>query len=248
MLVLAHISDPHIDLSERNTARAAAVLRYLDGLPGSVDLVLVTGDIADNGLPEEYRAAAAVLAGRHPHVVCPGNHDSRGPFGAVLLGQDTGDRPINRVHRVADAVFLLCDSTIPGEPGGYLADETLAWLDDALGALAPDDRAFVCFHHPPLALGLPYVDAIRQTGADRLAEVLLRHDTVVAVLCGHAHTGAATTFAGLPLLVAPGIVSTLTLPWEGTEIVDYDLPPAVAFHLIDDDRRITTHYRVVPMP
>jgi hypothetical protein len=46
--------------------------------------------------------------------------------------------------------------------------------------------------------------------------------------------------------VAPGVVSTLRLPWERGDVLDYSLPPAIAFHVLDDDRRLTTHYRVIP--
>jgi hypothetical protein len=41
-------------------------------------------------------------------------------------------------------------------------------------------------------------------------------------------------------------VSTALLPWESDKLVSYELPPAVAFHVLDDQRRLTTHYRVVP--
>ena len=75
---------------------------------------------------------------------------------------------------------------------------------------------------------------------------------MAALLCGHAHTGAATTFSGRPLLVAPGIKSTLLLPWEyeadspDTDVcVDLRLPPALAFHVLDDSGRLTTHFRVL---
>ncbi|MFJ7586915.1 hypothetical protein ACIQZO_05875 [Streptomyces sp. NPDC097617] len=49
--------------------------------------------------------------------------------------------------------------------------------------------------------------------------------------------------------VAPGVVSPLGLPWEApagsSEHVHLDEPPAVALHVIGDDGRLTTHYRVV---
>jgi Icc protein len=109
-----------------------------------------------------------------------------------------------------------------------------------------DLPAFVCFHHPPVVLGIPYVDGIRQFGAERLAAVVARHPNVVALLCGHAHTPAAGTFAGRPLLVAPGVVSTVLLPFESDAIVDLGLPPMLAFHILDQDGRLTTHYRAVP--
>ncbi|TNC18899.1 metallophosphoesterase family protein [Amycolatopsis alkalitolerans] len=90
------------------------------------------------------------------------------------------------------------------------------------------------------------LDGIRLRGEDRLAALLERYPQVVAVLCGHAHTAAASTFAGKPLRAAPGVVSTLKLPWEHGDLLDYAQPPALAFHVLDDEHRLTTHYRVLP--
>lgn len=249
-MVFAHVSDVHLGQGDGVAARrrTAAVVEYLAGLPGPLAAVLLTGDIADHGLPAEYREAAEVLAPLDvPVLPCPGNHDERIAYQRAFLGEpDSGGLPVNRVHRVAGATLALCDSSIPGAADGFLSDDTLTWLDTVL-AEAPDAPAFVCFHHPPVPLHTPLVDAIRLTGEDRLAAVLAAHPQVVAVLCGHAHVAAATTFAGLPLLVGGGVVSTVRLlPWEGDPEFDYDLPPTVAFHVLGDDGRLTTHYRVVP--
>jgi 3',5'-cyclic AMP phosphodiesterase CpdA len=245
MIVFAHVSDIHIDGGDRARERAERVMSHLNALPEAIDAVLVTGDIADHGLPGEYEQARKILTSPHPVFTCPGNHDVRAAYREVLLGERGGDEPVNRVHRAGGAVFAMCDSSIPGRADGFLEDRTLGWLEELLAGTPRDTPVFVCFHHPPVILHTPYADAIRQSGEQRLAEVLARHPHVAAVLCGHAHTGAATTFAGLPLLVAPGVVSTLRLPWEG-EAVDEDLPPAIAFHILDDERRLTTHYRLVP--
>jgi 3',5'-cyclic AMP phosphodiesterase CpdA len=207
-----------------------------------VDAVLVTGDIADHGAAAEYRQAREVLRSPHPVLMCPGNHDARGPYREVLLDDPSDTRPINQVHKVGDAVFVMCDSTVPGEDHGLLDDDTIGWLDEQLAA-QPEAPTFVCFHHPPVTLHVPYVDRIRQFGEERLAAVVARHPQVVAVLCGHAHTAAATTFAGRPVLVAPGVVSTLRLPGEEGGVADYDAPPGLMIHVLDDDGRLTTHYR-----
>ena len=244
MIVLAQLSDIHLDLQGRAEERAARVMAYLNELPGDLDAILATGDLADHGLAAEYEQVAKIFSGRHRVLHCPGNHDVREAYREVLLGEPAGDAPINQVHRVGEATFLMCDSTIPGRDDGYLADETIDWMDRTL---AQDDSApaFICFHHPPLMLFSPIVDTIRQTGEDRLARLMRRHPRVVAILCGHAHTSAATMFAGRPLLVAPGVVSTGLLPWEAGGPVALNEPPAVAFHILDDELRLTTHYRVI---
>ncbi|SEG87198.1 3',5'-cyclic AMP phosphodiesterase CpdA [Thermomonospora echinospora] len=250
MLVFAQLSDLHLDGGVARARRAEAVLRHLTSLSAPLDAVLVTGDIADHGLPAEYEQARKALACPYPVLTCPGNHDARAAYRRVLLGEDGGtgpDAPINRVHRVgspAKAVFALCDSTIPGHDDGRLTDETLHWLDSVL-AEEPGVPAFVCFHHPPVVLHAPYVDEIRQFDERRLADVIARHPQVVAVLCGHAHTAAATTFAGRPCLVAPAVASTVRLAWERGDPLDHLAPPAVAFHILDDQGRLTTHHRVI---
>ncbi len=255
MFAFAQISDIHIgqdrerDGGSRARERTERVLSYLAALPGSLDAVLLTGDIADHGEEAEYALAAKLFAeyGVLP-LICPGNHDVRGPYRAELLGGDVSDRsPVNQAHQLLGATFLMCDSSVPGRGHGYLDDATLAWLDQALAGAPRDKPAFVCFHHPPVPLHGQYVDPIRQFGEERLAEVVGRHAHVAGLLCGHSHTPAVTTFAGLPLVAAPGVVSTLKMPWEGEESgpIDYDLPPMIAYHVYDDERRLTTHFRVV---
>jgi 3',5'-cyclic AMP phosphodiesterase CpdA len=248
MVTFAHISDLHLGEDHdpaRALRRAEQVVAYLNGLAGEVDAVLVTGDIADHGAPQEYLAARELLATvRFPVLDCPGNHDDRVAYRRHLLGTpDDGGRPVNQVHHLPGTTVAMCDSTIPGRDDGLLDDTTLRWLDKVLSDAPPDEPAFVCFHHPPVVLGVPLVDGIRQFGEAALAEVVESHPHVAAVLCGHAHTAAATEFAGRPLRVAPGVVSTAVLPFENGTTIDYRLPPAIAFHLLDDDRRLTTHFR-----
>lgn len=250
MIVIAHLSDVHLDGGDRAAERTRFVMEYLEGLPYQLDAVLVSGDIADHALPEEYEEARKALGSRHPLVVCPGNHDDRAAFRRGLLGEERPSAaPVDQVLRGDGFVLAVCDSSVPGEHRGYLEDSTIAWLDGVLTDTPREVPVLVAFHHPPVPLHIPYVDGIRQFGEERLAALAERHPHLTAFLCGHAHTGAATTFAGRPLLVAPGVVSTTRLPWEaasgGSEYVHTDEPPAVAFHVIGEDGRLTTHYRVV---
>lgn len=243
-MLIAHVSDTHIGATEEATPRTERVLAHLDALRQRPDAMLITGDLVDHGAEAEYEELRTLL-GERDVLLCPGNHDRREPYRKVLLDAAAAADPINAVADRGGARFVLLDSTIPGEDGGRLADETLTFLADVLADTPAGRRVLVAFHHPPVELHVPFIDAIRQQDEARLATALERHPNVVALLCGHAHTPAASTFAGRPLLVAPGVVSTLGLPWETADIVDYARPPAIAYHLLDEDGRVTTHYRLI---
>lgn len=251
-MIIAHLSDLHLDDGPRAEDRVAAVMAWLGGLARPLDAIVVTGDIADHGAASEYARAAELLKHPAPVLVCPGNHDVRPHFRTGLLGLAPSDSPIDFSREIDGVLFAMCDSTIPGSGAGFLADSTLDWLDGVLGA--GDGPAFVAFHHPPVAVGVSLVDAIRQSGEERLAAVLRRHPRVVALLAGHVHTGASTMFAGVPLRIAPGVVSQSLLPvepggdrgWAAGGPLDYERPPSLLLHVLHDDGRVTSHHRVVP--
>lgn len=247
MIVLAHLSDTHFDGESRSTERVDRVFAYLNTLPNRPDAILVTGDITDHGTADEYAHARASLTSEIPILLCPGNHDDRAAYRTGLLDEDADAKPINRAHLVGNAVVAMIDSTVTGEPGGAIAPETLAWLQQALDDAGPDTPIFIGFHHPPVKLFSPIVDKMQLVDDGAFRELIESDSRIVGLFCGHAHTSASTTFAGVPLRVAPSVSSVLGCDWEGTEspVVTYDVPPSLAFHVLDDDGRLTTHYRVV---
>lgn len=209
---------------------------YLNDLPGHLNAIIVTGDITDHGLPAEHEQAARILTStRTPVFTCPGNHDGYTPY----------DGPLNQRVDLGTVSLLLADSVLQGKDEGELSAQTLQWLADELRATTK--KVLIGFHHPPVDLHQPFIDNIKLRNADVLAALIRQHSHVLAVLCGHAHMAAASTFAGVPMLVAPGVTSTVLLPWETADknVIDYGQPPALAFHIIDDHGRITTHYRTV---
>jgi 3',5'-cyclic AMP phosphodiesterase CpdA len=239
--LFAQISDLHLDGTERATERARRVVDYLNGLARPVDALLVTGDIADHGAEAEYEEAARLFASLSvPVLLCPGNHDVRGPYRKALLDEDPADGPINRLHRVAGINVLMVDGTVPARDHGYVDDETVAWIEEQLVEEVP---TLIALHHPPVRVHQPFVDTILLHSPDRLEALVAAHPQVIAVLAGHAHTAAASTFAGRPLVVAPAVTFALRMPWEGDGIQNWDQPPGVAFHVIEDSRLIT-HFRV----
>ena len=248
MLTVAHVSDLHIGGRPESVDRAAKVIRHVCSLSPAPDVLLVTGDIADHGSPQEYATARDLLSTWNgPLLVGTGNHDVRAPFARVLLGGDR-EGPLDQELDVGAYRFLMLDSLVPAAAGhridhGELAQATLVWLDERL--VASPRPTFVCLHHPPTTVEIGRADEIRLRNGPDLEAVLSRHPHVVAVLVGHNHTMCATTFAGRPALVGGGVVSSITLDQEPQDHVWLDAPPTLAVHLLDDDGRLTTFWRAL---
>ncbi|QYJ03681.1 metallophosphoesterase [Nocardioides panacisoli] len=258
MLVIGHLTDTHFGGDPSAVERSKRVLAHLAAFVPPVDVLVVTGDVADHGTPEEYAEATRVFAGwpgPAPVLWCPGNHDVRQHY-AAFRGEPEHPpaEPLDEYVRVGGVLFCLLDSLVPARDGrridhGHLQRASLDRLDRELAARAPGEPAIVCFHHPPVDLHMGRMDPIRLDDPDELADVLAAHADVAAVLTGHAHTAAATSYAGLPLRIGGGVASTVTLDQEqegaGWAPITHDLGPSLAVHVLDDAGGLVTHWRTL---
>lgn len=255
MITIAHVSDLHIGGRPESDERAARVLAHVGAMRPAPDVLVVTGDIADHGwsggtqAADEYARARDLLAAwPGPVVVGTGNHDGREGFARGLLdGERRG--PLDQALEVEAYRFLMLDSLVPAENGeridhGQLEEPTLDWLEQQLSAFS--GPTFVCLHHPPTTVGIERADAIQLRNGAALEAELIRHPHVVAVLAGHNHTMCATTFAGRPMLVGGGVVSSITLDQEPLDHLWLEAPPTLAVHLLRDDGRLATFWRALP--
>jgi 3',5'-cyclic AMP phosphodiesterase CpdA len=90
---------------------------------------------------------------------------------------------------------------------GAMSDQQYAWLDATLAkARASGEKAIVMGHYPifPLALENNFLDD------ERLTEALVRHENVVAYLCGHHHPGNYGERGGKHFVNFTGMVDTAT--------------------------------------
>ena len=243
-LVVAHVTDTHLGGPRRARRRNQQVLEHLLAMTPPPDVLLITGDVADHGTPEEHAAAREVWdRWPGPVLVLPGNHDVREAFSRAWL--DGREGPLDQELVVDGVRFLALDSLVTAPPGGRtdhgeLAAESLRWLEARLASVAVP--TFVCLHHPPVPLGVELMDPIALREPEALAAVVERHDCVVAVLVGHAHTACATTFAGRPLLVGGGVASTVPLDAEPLPSIWDDAPVSFALHALVGGR-LVTHWR-----
>lgn len=257
MVVIAQLSDIHITAGSNGTvddgsgpvrALRAAVSSLL-AMPARPDCVVLTGDLADAGLPVEYARLRTLLSPLPmPVYPIPGNHDDRQALRSSFAGHRgvPGDGPyVQYAVEVAGVHLVCCDSTIPGRPGGELDDERLAWLEATLAA-APDRPTIVALHHPPFPIGIRFIDDMGFADAGPFAAVIARHRQVVRVICGHVHRASVSSFAGTVGVTCPSTYRQLYLDLTrpGRAAVTGE-PPGFALHVVGDDGTAVTHFTPV---
>lgn len=182
----------------------------------AVDHIVVTGDVTNFSLPDEFRRAAAWLEQLAPAgaiSLVPGNHDALVEVAdAQGLGRWTawtraaGGWP--SVHHLDGLVIVGLNSALPTAPllaRGRLGPEQLARLEDILRAEGRAGRVRIVLVHHPVADG---VVSWRKALADRAAlRGVLARVGAELVLHGHARDSSLGSLPGahgpIPCLCVP---------------------------------------------
>ncbi len=215
-----HIVDPGALFADRVDSAAAlrAAVATLNELPTRPDLVLMTGDLVNDGTSAQYDHLMELIADLPaPVVPIPGNHDDRSELRMRFPILPTGgaDDPIDFVVDGGAVRIVALDTTIPGRHDGSLDDAQLAWLDAQL-AIEPDSPTIVAQHHPPVTSGIVWMDDVCGFADGELeAHIIGRHPQVEAVVSGHLHRSLQRRFAGTISVTCPSTASQLALALGG---------------------------------
>ncbi|MFA6018875.1 MAG: phosphodiesterase [Rhodospirillales bacterium] len=248
-MLIAQISDPHIKTPGKlaynqvdTAAMLSACVRAINDLPTPPDLILMTGDLVDIGLPDEYAHLRSLLAPLSaPLLAVPGNHDMRDAMRAAF--RDGGYLPDDGFLQFAIDSHPLrligLDTLVPGEGGGLLCEERLRWLDETLGR-HPEAPTLLMMHHPPFKTGIGHMDRIGLNGREAFAEILSRHSQVQAVLCGHLHRTIHAQVGGRAVLTCPSPAHQVTLDLREQAPSCFRMePPGFMLHLWQEGRLIS---------
>jgi 3',5'-cyclic AMP phosphodiesterase CpdA len=216
-LILLHLSDLHVRPTGKPAYRvveashlAERALRAVRAFTPRPDAVVISGDVTDCGLIEEYgelrRMLHRYLGGLKVYLI-PGNHDRRENFRAALAEFPGVTADPDFVQYVVDDLpvrLIMLDSVVPGAGHGELCAARLGWLEARL-AEAPARPTFLVLHHPPILTGLATYDAINLHATPALAELLARHKQVERILCGHHHRSMTGRLGDAIVSAAPSV-------------------------------------------
>jgi len=255
---IAQISDLHIKppgakaYGVVDTARALSrCIDHLNLMSPPPDIVVISGDLVDTGSEAEYQHLEQLFAPLKSAVaVIPGNHDVRAHLRRLFPAQPYArqEGALDFALAVADLDLILLDSSVPGRPHGWLGTDTLAWLDETLGA-APERPAVLFLHHPPFRSGISHMDRQILLNADTLGTIVARHPRTRLVAAGHIHRAASTIFAGTPATICPALNHAVDLDLTAARVPSFTVePPAFHLHLwMPDDRFGHLISHVVPV-
>ena len=248
---LAQVSDIHVcpegtlyqGVADSNAMFAQAI-QTLNHLQPAPDLVLITGDLTEDGTPAEYRMLRQLLAALElPYRVMPGNHDNRRHL-CEAFPEHTylpAEGALHFAMDIGEVRLLALDSTVPELHHGELDRAALIWLDGELTACR-GRRAVVAMHHPPFATGIPYLDIYGLRNAQAFEQVLSAHDHVDRVIAGHVHRLMHTQFGGVPVITCPSTVTQIALRTAGdAEPASFLEPPALLQHVWAGGRCAVSH-------
>jgi 3',5'-cyclic-AMP phosphodiesterase len=222
-MILVQITDLHcrprgmaaMRVCETNML-AERALRAVAAFRPRPDALVITGDLAANGLDTEYQELAAMLRRTLPDLpvyVIPGNHDRREGMRAEL-GHLPGvtDHPDFVQFTVEDLPvrLVMLDTLVDRAPHGELCAARMAWLDATL-AQAPRRPTLIALHHPPFACGLQHMDAINLRNSAEFAALVGRHPQVRRIICGHFHRPVTIPIGQAIASIAPSVAHQVQL-------------------------------------
>ena len=252
-MLIAQLSDLHVRLPgtraygvvETNpfVERAFKAVMALDPTP---EAIILSGDLADCGLKEEYDLLADMIRARLtvPVYVIPGNHDHRERLKAGLAhlpGVATDPTFVQYVVDDLPVRLVMLDSLVPEESHGDLCPARLAFLEQALAA-APDRPTLVVLHHPPILTGIAHMDKVNLRAATAMEAVIRKHPQVERVLCGHVHRSIIARFGGSLVQTSPSVAHQVSFDLRPDGDATFTMePPAYLLHDWRPDRGLTSH-------
>lgn len=183
-LVFAHIGDLHITRAQDpNYLDFLSIVAQLETACNyQLDFVVLPGDNADNGLPEQYRLVSTGLKMLSaPVQIIPGDHDrEQGSLSAYHEGLSRDPLPKSLLIRGIRCFFLDLVGPGAGGPDFRLGDTQLHWLESEMAGASARAEEIIIFMHA-------YPDDLKAEHEKATLKTLINEHGVLLVDMGHTH-------------------------------------------------------------
>ena len=172
------------------------------------DLIIINGDLTNESDLESYRIIAEGLADFDiPKFAVMGNHDSHlnlhkffpSPDKSTVLPFFSFDQEQNH--------FILLDSVSESDDygnlvEGYIDHDQMKWLKNDLTE-NKSKRTFIFLHHPPLDVGVEWMDELGLKNKAEFWETISGQDQISKIFFGHLHHYRELNYNGFEVISLP---------------------------------------------
>ena len=163
-----------------------------------IDLIVHTGDLAQNPTPVTYnRYLQHMQSLGIPFFHTPGNHDD-----VVHFPFHESDQTQVTVVELGKWCIILLNSAQPQRIDGKIADGQLAQLTRLLQQLK-DRYVLIACHHHPFAMESSWIDQHKLKNSSDLLETIRPFSNIKAIICGHVHQDSINGWQDIQFLSTP---------------------------------------------
>ena len=247
---IIHLTDLHLvaptrklfaldPLEHFKAAIASINLNHFDA-----ELVLISGDLVDQGETEAYIALKEALKSlKIPYALGMGNHDNRAHLQSVFpeLPQDDNGF-VQYAIKTSGGTFIMLDTAKEGSHAGELCTKRLAWLSHTLEKHSDQD-IFIVLHHPTVETGIRFMDSIKLQDVEAFANIVKKHNNIRHLFFGHVHRPITGNWQGISFSLMPSLnhQAALNLEIDAKRLPGSHEPPAYGVVIIEE-QSLVVHF------
>ncbi len=195
---------PYGTLLKMNTKNSLdQVIQVMQETEQDIDLILATGDIAQDATESAYESFIATINKLNiPFRWIPGNHDNVQTMQRVAAGTAINEKIIT----LQNWRILLLDTSIKHQVHGQLAPSELEFLESSLQAMqdsAEVEHGMVCLHHNPVPGTARWMRDIGLENGPQFFQIVARYPKVKCVIYAHIHQELDYMHAGVRCFCSP---------------------------------------------
>ncbi len=207
---IVQITDTHLysresgTLLKMNTTHSfKEVLELVRLHEGSLDLILATGDIAQDASAAAYEFfTSSIDAMKVPFLWVPGNHDNA----LVMQALAKGTSAAHKEMRLSNWLIIMLNTSVVGQVHGVLTAEELAFLSAQLEGSELSrsvDHVLVGMHHNPIEGTAGWMKDIGLQNPHSFWDIVKKSSKFRAVVYGHIHQELDLMYEGIRCLCTP---------------------------------------------
>lgn len=209
------------------------------------DLLVVTGDLIDDGWYEGYAAIEMELMRADCRfVVLPGNSDDKNAMRdclqqRVLWASKTW---LHFSELIKGLPIVGVDTTLAGETKGDITPH-LGWLAATLETFA--QPALIFMHHHIFPCGIDPIDSVMCYGSQDFGKLIAGCSIAPLAVCsGHVHRSMSAVIAGVPAYICGSICPANPLLLDNQIIPPVTDPSALMIHDVRNGYLVSSHVSV----